>query len=295
MNCRFLLLIAFILLIRTAQAQSPKKLEAEIYTGFQHDSFNWSVAGNSSGTKPNILSELKWKGLKSQAVGMGLNWHLWRSFSLEAHVTQAFTQAGKVSYQDYQGDNRTNITYDGFFDAGRGHLNQYQAQLSYAIRLGKHHIIPYAGYAINNQTLYLLGMVSQTGLDLTSTYQTNRKGLVTGMRATIRTGQHASLEPAFSYNWLDYHSHANWNIIRDFQHPVSFRQNAGGYGVEGSVKARFRLKPYWSVYLQGGYGYWTTDKGTDILYMGNGRTPVTQFNGAATASLSLGGGMVFGF
>lgn len=277
-----------------AQSQAGKKLQVEIYTGYQQDKFNWSIAGNAAGTNPNIYSELKWQ-LKSQQIGGALQYNFWKNFVLQGGYDMAYIQSGSVNDSDYSGDNRTGNIYNETFGADKGSFRDLSAHIGYRFKLEKHWLMPFAGYGFNYQTLYLSGVANTLSQDLSSTYKTTWKGLVGGVTASLNLLTKFSIDPTLKYNQLTYNSRANWNLIQAFEHPVSFRQTADGYALQAQLKLNYHIIDCWTVHLTGNYSHWETGNGTDRLYQIDGEQPVTQFNGAKrnTWAASVGTGINF--
>jgi len=64
-------LLPFLPYPRPAQA-ADIKTDLSLSTGYRVDDFSWNIAGNVSGTNPNVLSELTWSDLEIlQAVVSG--------------------------------------------------------------------------------------------------------------------------------------------------------------------------------------------------------------------------------
>ena len=87
------------------------------------------------------------------------------------------------------------------------------------------------------------------------------------------------LETQLSYYQLNYHAKANWNLIAEFQHPVSFTHSAKGYALTSKLNLSYTVTARTSLLLGGTYSYWTTGKGTDTLYLANGNINTTILNG----------------
>ena len=52
-----------------------RKLQLSFSTGHQQEDFHWSIAGNTSGQNPNVLSELKWKNVSGEDFSAAMRWN----------------------------------------------------------------------------------------------------------------------------------------------------------------------------------------------------------------------------
>lgn len=287
-NCLLLLLLSSSLLhaqtVPSPIHKDPQKyrFRFSVLSGYQQENFSWSIAGNSSGTNPNIYSELIWKNLSGPLAGAELEFNIWRSFWIRSSISRLFIVSGKVTDMDYQGDNRTNRSYYGAFDSDKGNSFSWRTTLEYKIPLtASISLSPAIGYVYHIQSLYLLSDNAGLGNNkLRSTYATNYEGATIGARAAFILTKKFSLEPSLYYDQIKYHGKADWNLITTFEHPLSFEDIANGYDIKTGIKANYSWKDYCSFFLAGNYFYSNTGTGTDRLYQTNGQQPLTQFNGA---------------
>jgi len=268
--------------IDPAPAPRHSRLTFALSTGYQSEDFRWSIAGNTQGSNPNILSELKWKNLAGPTVKAAVKWNCWKSFELRSTFSRLFITSGSVTDMDYQGDNRTNRSYYGAFDANKGMSFSWRTTLEYPIRLNRLvTLTPSLGYALREQSLYLLSS-DQTGAaaGLKSTYATKYEGAVMGLRGDFHFSAHLSLEASLFYDIIRFRGRANWNLISTFRHPISFEDQANGYDLEGAVKLSYFLTRKWALFLTADVLHSETEAGTDWLYLQTGQNVPTQFNGA---------------
>ena len=59
------------------------KWEVKPYVGIEQARFDWSIAGNTAGTNPNILSELIWKNLKGPGFGLNVKYLITNRLSVK--------------------------------------------------------------------------------------------------------------------------------------------------------------------------------------------------------------------
>ncbi|WDF55480.1 hypothetical protein [Mucilaginibacter sp. KACC 22063] len=271
-------------------AQTSSKLHAEFYTGYEQENFHWSIAGNSTGTSPNIYSELKWK-VSGLNTGAALSWNFWKGFEASAQYNITAIQAGHVNDSDYQDDNRSNNIYNETFAADKGSIQNASVQLGYIFKVRRLSVKPFGGYTLNNQNLYILGNTTSDLSTLHTTYKTTWKGALVGITVNAPLTNKISLEPTLIYNQVNYNSRADWNQILDFEHPVSFRQNANGFGLQSRLKINYQISSLVTVFISGNYQHWETGNGVDRLFRINGDRPETQFNGAARNTWGVNTGL----
>ena len=134
----------------------------------------------------------------------------------------------------------------------------------------------FATYGSNGGNLY----VSPDPISATLLFWSDWKGFTGSFTAVFPLGRRWEADPSFAYHQVTLTGTADWNLIDNFQHPVSFRDHADGFGVVPSLVLLYRLRSHWSVFAHGSYGYWRTGTGVDELYLSNGQTSLTQYNGA---------------
>jgi len=278
-----------LLLLTTSVCARAQKISFALSSGYQSEDFRWSIAGNTQGTDPNIYSELKWKSLAGIAPAAEADWNFWKKFHLRSSYSRLFISSGKVTDMDYQGDNRTNRSYYGAFDANKGMTFSWRTTLEDDIwSSGLFTLTGLVGYSLQKQSLYLLSSdQSGSAAGLRSTYATKYEGLVAGLRGRILIGMSFSLEASFLYDLVNYRGQADWNLISTFQHPLSFEDKANGFNLEGSLRFSYYLKNSsgsgpgkWALFLSGNILHGETGHGSDWLYTQNGQSVPTQFNGA---------------
>lgn len=277
--------------------QETGKLRICVSTGYRVDDIRWSISGNSSGTNPNIYSELIWKNLKSASVNVNADWQFWKQFRIKTSVGQSYIEKGKVTDTDYQEDNRMHSSYYGLFNSNKGTISSAVAALGYTLGKGKiWSLTPYIGYSIVKETLYLLPADLATPINLNSTYTAVWKGLVAGGDMETAISKRVKIGASCRYYQVIYSAKANWNLISRYRHPVSFEHRANGYGIEPSVSAEYLFSGGGFLYFKTGYAYYNTGKGTDKLYLVNGQTDFTQLNGVIqkTFLANIGFGLTLG-
>ncbi|MGY0035978.1 hypothetical protein [Pedobacter sp. NJ-S-72] len=112
-----------------------------------------------------------------------------------------------------------------------------------------------------------------------------------GVEANIILTNQLSIKGIIDYQQMKYKAVADWNLIDAFAHPVSFKHTANGYGTEGLIKVNYRFTPVVSAFIRANYYYANTGKGTDDLFLADGRQLQSQFNEAVRRGGQLGIGI----
>ncbi|AMR30788.1 hypothetical protein A0256_04795 [Mucilaginibacter sp. PAMC 26640] len=272
-----------------------KKLEISVVTGYERQGLNWSIAGNQNGQSPNIYSELQWKKVSGQSVSASLQWNFWNKLVLMGDYSRIFIRSGTVTDNDYNGDNRTDPAYNQLFDADRGFTRELRAGLGYRlVNTDKLSLTSYLGYGASKQSLHLLDRSGQFP-DLNSTYETNWKGPYVKAAALARLVKNLKVVAAVAYNQVNYNATADWNLVPAFQHPVSYRHTAKGYGIDANAGFVYSITPEIAVNIGGGYYTWHTGTGIDELYLNSGGSDKTQLNSVVRSGYRFLGGLTFSF
>lgn len=164
------------------------------------------------------------------------------------------------------------------FNANKGGANRWQAGVAYLLPLtSKFSITPSAGYGMFHQALYLVGNTVPLN-DLNSSYKTRWSGPYGQVLYSTVLTKKLSVDAGFRYSQVRYRASANWNLIREFSHPESFRHMANGYGINIHAALLYRASQMHSIGIKGSYSQWQTGHGIDELYLANGESEQTQLN-----------------
>lgn len=278
-------------------ATFPKRgsITIDLHGAYSKEDFRWSIAGNSAGQNPNILSEVIWKNLKGYGIGGAIQMNIWSHFILLGNYHKMFIRSGGVTDTDYAGDNRTDISYYAELNSNAGSAYRYVASLGYLFSFNDRlSIIPLAGYTRSKQSLFMKGFDSEEDHDyalLNSTYKTRWEGFVVGALTNYSFNSILYLEAEFDYKQLNYWAVADWNLIDAFAHPISFKHTGNGF--EANLQAKFgvQLSAQISTYIMANYFHAETGKGKDQLFLANGQEQLSQFNGAIRKGLTAGAGL----
>lgn len=286
------LIIVFIFISTTASAQNfRQKFELGILTGFQNENFHWSIAGNTDGTSPNILSELKWMNIKGINTAIQLKWNIRKRLSLSVGLNKAFTVAGKVTDRDYSADNRQSTVYTGNFTNDKGFTSSINLSAAYEIiHNSKLRLRPGLGYISSSDLLFLVDRSNQIQ-GLNSTYQTRYSGPFIEFKSDYAIAKHYSILSSLTYSQVKYKAKGDWNLRAEFAQPVSYRHTADAYGIEASLGAAYSITDRLAVKIESRYFFWQTGNGSDQLFLRNGNSDKTQLNGVIKNGLQFNLGL----
>lgn len=259
------------------------------------ENFQWSIAGNSNGQNPDVLSEVIWTKLKGAGVGLDVDLNIWSHIFFKGSYHKAFIRSGTATDHDYAADGRTQPKYSAFLKSNEGHTSRYSIALAYEVKLRELlTVMPYAGYAKNRQSLSLKNFEEEKGgKELNSSYQTDWTGPVVGIDLQVATLRRINLNAEFSYQQLRYTGEADWNLIDAFNHPLSFKHTARGFESQVLLRLNFKINSLCTAYLRGEYRYAETGKGIDQLFLADGQERESRFNGALRKVKGIGAGIIF--
>jgi len=284
--------LIFVLLL-TGQWASGQGLEAAVAGGFRAMNLHWSIAGNSAGQSPNVYSELKWRRVGGFSADAAVRYRLGRRWVFFGEGTRLFPSTGRVSDRDYSADNRSGVLYSGDFSGSGGYGYSVGAGAGYRLWPGSRlEVVPAAGYAISGQRLTI---TDPGGLYdfLNSYYQTSWYGPFVRASVLWRSGRWR-VSGMVTYHQVSYRAKADWNLIADFDHPVSFRHRADGFGIEGEFRAGYRVCQGLEVVAAMSGNVWETGAGIDELYRSGGAIQQTRLNEVIMTGFGLHAGVRVG-
>ncbi|WP_207423537.1 hypothetical protein [Desertivirga brevis] len=243
-------------------------------TGFFSDNLDWSIAGNSNGEDPNILSELKWTRQEGPLAEIGVQIGV-RSFFAESGFTYQRTFCGQVSDSDFGEDDRERRVFNIVLPTRKGSLYSTSLGAGYYLQSGKKTGFKLsAGVSRRSMTLFL----SDQSSNLNSSYAPEWKGWYLKAILVKQLGKVYYLNIGIAYHQQIYTAKANWDLIEEFEHPVSFRHKAKGLGFDCKPSLNAWISKKISLSLSAEAYLWQTGRGTDELFFKNGKTAITQLN-----------------
>ena len=268
-----------------AAAHAASRYEVDLGTDYRRAALDWNIAGDLSGTNPNVLSELRWHDLEIAQVNATLRAEA-GPVVLEATGVYGVIVSGKNRDSDYLADNRQ-LEFSRSDSDGGGTVSEAGLGLGYRYRLYdatlRHYgdIIPMVGYSLHCQDLNIhngVQTVPATGpiVGLDSQYDTRWQGPWLGARLQLKGSPRTVLSFDFAYHFTDYLADGNWNLRNDLAHPLSFRHQATGSGLVAAATVSYRWNRRWSLAAHLEAEAWTAGPGIDTFFTVNSTTGIVQ-------------------
>lgn len=286
--------------------------DLEIEGAQRTDQFDWNIAGNTSGTDPNILSELTWTDLEINEVSIKgklvmINNKVSFGGVLKASSRYGEIQSGENQDSDYGLDDRTsewsrsnnradwgevwdtNIGF-GLLFMSKGKMFSITPLIGYSYRLQSLKI--HDGY----QTIYLpdpskVGPI--TGLN--STYDAEWQTGWVGLELEFKPSPHFEIYGSVEYHEGQYEAEADWNLRTDLDHPISFTHESDeASGVASNIGIRIGWR---NILLNAELRFreFKAEDGTAKTYLATGTKDETLVNEVNWESTSVGGGLTVRF
>ncbi|MEQ6341362.1 MAG: TonB-dependent receptor [Gammaproteobacteria bacterium] len=272
------------------------QMEGSLSAGYRQDRLNWSIAGTSVGTNPNILSELSWDNLNIAQLRAGGKITYKNDWVMRGAASYGEIITGRNQDSDYLGDNRT-MEFSRSNNKAGGNVRDASLGVGHTFRffdktVGKFiNLTPLAGYSLNQQNLIMTDGYQTwppTGAfpGLNTTYNAEWKGPWVGMDAWLQAGPKLAVIASLEYHWVDYSAEANWNLRDEFARPLSFTHYARGNGYTASLGGSYSIARSFLLNVTLEHRKWTTDPGKDVTYFADGKIGHTQFNQANWESMA---------
>ena len=281
-----------------ANAQLFLESNLTLNPSLRFDQLDWNIAGNTRGTDPNVLSELKWEKITSLQLQLSSEVLVNRVFYLKGFGNYGFIVDGDNQDSDYLGDNRTLEFSRSNNDAGDGDLNDVGIAMGMVIVFyddevgGTMTFIPQIGYSVHQQNLRAKDGYQTIPPDgpfpgLNSKYNAQWDGPWIGLDLRFQATWSSAIHFRYEYHMADYYADADWNLRDNLAHPKSFEHIAEGTGHHLAVGWRNELKNDWLVGFELLWQRWSTDDGTDRTFASDGTTYETRLNEVNWTSTSL--------
>ena len=269
-------------------------LEMGGQAGYRLESLDWNIAGNSQGSNPNILSELRWRDVRSAYIeGRGvlsLAPEKCGGFSprLFALVGHGHIVSGENQDSDYRADNRQGEFSRSNNGADDGSLFDFSVGLGnrFFFDHDRFSLTPQLGYAYFEQNLTLVDgwqtiPANQPINGLDSSYKTQWEGPWLGLVAGIHPFSRLAISVDMAYYFtLSYWAEAHWNLRQDLA-PLSFQHKASdGHGYSVAVAGDYALVDHWRFFGRVEYRSFSISDGSSWTYYRSGTVGLTRLNEA---------------
>lgn len=284
-----------ICILAAGRCEAQSNFTLQLTSGYERQNFRWSIAGNSAGQDPNVYSELKWRDVGGITSGIDLRWQIKKRWYLYASGSRTFTRWGSMTDTDYGLDNRNDQLYHQQFPVTGGYNQSVSGAIGYSIFNSERiRLVPYIGYSVDKQYFPITDPGNAepgTAAQLNSSYSARWLGPLVGAEATWQFSANWALLVQGTYDQALYRASADWNLIEEFEHPVSFRHHAEGFSVRATISLNYAASQHISLICAADYFDRETGKGIDDLYLHSGQTQQTQLNGVKTAGFGIRGGV----
>lgn len=285
----------------------PWKARFNLMGGYRVDNLDWNIGGHYTSTWNggvretryiNILSELSWRDLEIYQLSASCRVVAAERFYFRGALGYGAIIAGENQDSDYKGDNRTlefsrsnNASDDGHvqdFSMGFGYLFQ--------VKSGRIGLAPLFGYSDHRQYLKMhdgyqtLSVPPDQNLPegpfegLDSSYDASWRGPWIGLDFLVHWPKRLWIIQSMDFDlgveahWATYYAQADWNLATRFQHPKSFEHEADGTGIVLHGEWLLAFARHWELALRVDHQRWSTDSGTDRVFLSNGTVAETRLN-----------------
>lgn len=272
--------------------------------GFNQSKINYSIAGNSQGSSPNVLSELIWSKLKAWQYGIETSGIIRNRIPWKISYFRSDIFSGNVTDIDYAEDNRKAPFSEQDLSSHKGFENLFKAQTGYRILnkqaislsaiFGFEHLYRRAyllnhrgDNKVNNPTGYYEGLYSYYGMNWKSV------GLVTWAEYLI--AKPLSIQVELGGYRSFYFAHGNWNLIPNFVHPRSYTHKDTGFHWMSNVMLSYRINKKLNLKIRYSFSQATLQQGEDKLYLKDGRVNQAMLNEVKYTSRDASVGLAYSF
>ncbi|TKC05366.1 hypothetical protein FA048_16685 [Pedobacter polaris] len=278
-------LSTILLCIAITAFPQKENFSISLHSGLFREDFDWSIAGNMEGKAPNVLSELKWRNLKGIQYNISSSYFLTPRISINGDFTYGKISSGEVNDSDYIEDNRAQSIYDESFLSNKGYFQNLNLNLVVKKDLGRKITLnALIGYDNLVQKLYLVEDPNQpTTENLNSYYKHYWNGLQMGFDLKYLI-EKFSVSAKIRSGYYSYYANANWNLIPNFNKPVSFEHKGNAYKYGGSLHLSYLVNRHLEINSTFNITYGATLSGKDYAYFTDNSTATTKFNGGELKS-----------
>lgn len=303
---------SFLVVKMSWAASTDIDFQMDLDVGYRIDELNWTNAGTSTGTNPNILSELTWQDLRIAEVRLKGQ----MAFPLGLQVRSDFGFGEIISGDNQDSDFSTDNRGDEFSRSNNSTDGDdvWGGQVALGWRLdfidpSVHRpfwLLPWLGYSYREQHLRLtdgVQTIPATGAfsGLNSTYQAEWDGYWAGLEIWMQATQRARIFFDLQYHWSDFYAQGQWNLRASgadaLAQPKSYEHSADATGFVGTFGWVYQhsLQSPWQIKLQGHYENWSTDAGIHRIFPATGGSAETRLNEVDWRSATWSVGLLVAF
>ena len=263
----------------------PWDFSLTLDSAFRRDDFNWTIAGDSNGQNPNVLSELDWTKLNIISTGGAAEFTVHDHWHLRFGGSYGWIISGNNRDSDYLFDDRQGEFSRSRADT-RGEVIDAEAMIGYDFKMmrGRMTLTPWLGFSFHKQELNDRCGVQEIDLlsgdlgafpGLDSKYEADWYGAVFGLEAKVNLFTNWRLTGGVRYELQSYTAHADWNLRSDLD---GFSHTAKGSAWLLHTGVEWDFQPGWTLALSGFFGVATAGHGTDDTTFSGGSHIATRLN-----------------
>ena len=250
--------------------QTTLSIQPKIGYSISKTSFN--ISGNESGKNPNVLSELIWNPTNALEYGVEMKLHH-KNFVLNTDILLNKTLFGDVTDFDYDGDNRTQPYTQLYLSnhKGTGHTFKIQPGIDWS-KQENLSFVTYLSFDHSSRSLYLLNDKNWRSNDrnylpgLNSYYKYKFPNYGVGIAMDYDVNENWSTQIAIEGYLSKYYAYGNWNLIEDFEKPISYEHKGNGKKIFTTTGFSYALSPNTRLGIQYNLGHFNVKNGKDHLY-----------------------------
>ena len=281
--------------------------------GLRQDHFQWSIAGHSDGTDPNILSELTWSNVDSYQLQLSNRTCVESRLYLRADFNYAWIRDGTLRDSDYNQDDRNGEYSRSISETSGDQLWDLSVGVGYPFFFMQRRLMvaPLIGGSLHKQNFRITdgrqvitwenGPTTESLSGLDTTYRAKWMGPWAGCDLRYQVAPGSKRGPAISagfsmeLHWAAYEGEGNWNLRSNLAHPKSLEHEADGHGIVLGAELLIGLRPDLDLRLNASYQDWDTRRGSDHKFLSDGTTSETRLNDVDWDTHSVMVGLIYHF
>lgn len=278
------------------------ELSLALDSGWRRDDFEWTIAGDSQGRHPNVLSDLDWSHLEIVPVSLSAGVRLHDHWRVQLAGGYGWIVDGGSRDSDYDFNNRKG-------EFSRSHADTKGRTIDAAFAIGCDlpevtrgvTLTPWIGLSYHQQHLNDHNGVqiidAETGelgpfRGLDSTYTAEWFGVSFGVDALVRMSVNTRLTFGARYELVTYEADADWNLRPDLR---GFEHRADGDGWHLSAGFEWDFARRWTLGVHADWSLFQTDAGEDRTDFSDGSSFKTRLNEVRWESVGVRAGVTYRF
>ena len=273
---------------------AESRFSLTVDSGLSQDSFEWTIAGDTQGRHPNILSELEWEKLQIIPASLSAEFKMFDHWRARLGGSYGWITDGENRDSDYAANNRQ-VEFSRSSAETSGRTLDAQFGLGYELpRLLKNvTLTPWIGVAYHQQKLIDQNGVQELDLiyrdlgpfsGLNSCYKSEWRGISLGLESRILLSDTRRIVLNSQYERVSYSASANWNLRTDF---TGFHHHAEGNGYRLSLGYEWDPAPRWTLGIHARWSFFQTAAGIDQTNFTDGTHEKTRLNEVEWITLGI--------